>query len=62
MATMLGMALGGWMSGKIFDVTGSYKVAMINGLIWNGLNLAIAFWLFWRLRRQSVGLSGKAFG
>ncbi len=33
MATMLGMALGGWMSGKIFDVTGSYKVAMINGLI-----------------------------
>jgi MFS family permease len=62
MATMLGMALGGWMSGKIFDVTGSYKVAMINGLIWNGLNLTIAFWLFWRLRRQSLSLSGKAFG
>lgn len=62
MATMLGMALGGWMSGKIFDVTGSYKVAMINGLIWNGLNLTIAFWLFWRLRRQSLGVSGKAFG
>lgn len=61
MATMLGMALGGWMSGKIFDVTGSYKVAMINGLIWNGLNLTIAFWLFWRLRRQSFGVSGKAF-
>ena len=62
MATMLGMALGGWMSGKIFDVTGSYKVAMINGLIWNALNLTIAFWLFWRLRRQSLSMSGKAFG
>lgn len=62
MATMLGMALGGWMSGKIFDVTGSYKVAMINGLIWNALNLTIAFWLFWRLRRQSLSVSGKAFG
>lgn len=62
MATMLGMALGGWMSGKIFDVTGSYKVAMINGLIWNALNLSIAFWLFWRLKRQGIGLSGKAFG
>lgn len=62
MATMLGMALGGWMSGKIFDVTGSYKVAMINGLIWNALNLSIAFWLFWRLKRQSLSVSGKAFG
>lgn len=62
MATMLGMALGGWMSGKIFDITGSYKVAMINGLIWNALNLSIAFWLFWRLRRQTISLSGKSFG
>ncbi|MDN4017816.1 MFS transporter [Zwartia panacis] len=62
MATMLGMALGGWMSGKIFDITGSYKVAMINGLIWNALNLSIAVWLFWRLRRQTISLSGKSFG
>ena len=62
MATMLGMALGGWMSGKIFDLTGSYQVAMINGLVWNALNLAIAFWLFMRLRRQSLAFSGKAFG
>ena len=62
MATMLGMALGGWMSGKIYDLTGSYQIAMINGLVWNALNLSIAFWLFWRLRRQRLLVSAKAFG
>ena len=45
MATVFGMALGGWMSGYIFDLTGSYRVAFLNGLAWNLLNLAIAFWL-----------------
>ncbi|AWB32414.1 MFS transporter [Orrella marina] len=49
MATMLGMALGGWMSGKIFDLTGSYEAAMVNGLAWNAVNLMIAFWLLWRI-------------
>jgi MFS family permease len=42
MATMLGMALGGWMSGKVFDLTGSYHAAFINGiLVWNLLNFGI---------------------
>ncbi len=41
-ATMLGMALGGWMSGVIFDATGSYRAAFGNGLVWNMLNLGIA--------------------
>ena len=45
MATVVGMALGGWMSGWIFDMTGSYRMAFLNGLGWNLLNLAIAFWL-----------------
>jgi MFS family permease len=44
-ATVLGMALGGWMSGKIFDVTGSYHAAFLNGIAWNLLNGAIALWL-----------------
>jgi len=48
MATMLGMALGGWMSGWIFDLTGSYHAAFLNGIGWNLLNLSIAGWLFWR--------------
>ncbi len=50
MATLLGMALGGWLSGKIFDMTGSYQAAFLNGLAWNLLNLSLSLWLFWRLR------------
>jgi MFS family permease len=52
MATVAGMALGGWMSGAIFDLTGSYRAAFLNGIAWNLLNMAIAFWLLLgRLRR-----------
>ena len=50
MATLFGMALGGWVSGAIFDLTGSYRAAFINGIGWNLLNLALAFWLLHRLR------------
>jgi cyanate permease len=52
------MALGGWMSGEIFDLTGSYQAAFLNGILWNLLNLAIAFWLFWyrtqRIARRDI--------
>ena len=41
MATILGMALGGWLSGFIYDVSGSYDLAFINGIGWNFLNMAI---------------------
>ena len=51
MATLFGMALGGWMSGAIFDLTGSYKAAFLNGIAWNLLNLSIASWLLLRARR-----------
>jgi MFS family permease len=44
-STVLGMALGGWLSGEIFDYTGSYRAAFLHGIAWNLLNLAIAFWL-----------------
>jgi len=47
-ATLFGMALGGWMSGKVFDLTGSYQAAFINGTLWNLLNFSIAAFLFWR--------------
>ncbi|MGE0063824.1 MAG: MFS transporter [Xanthobacteraceae bacterium] len=50
MATILGMALGGWMSGVIFDMTGSYRIAFANGIAWNLLNLSIATWLLMRSR------------
>jgi MFS family permease len=52
MATLGGMALGGWMSGAIFDLTGSYRAAFANGLLWNLLNGAIAFWLLLRPGRR----------
>jgi MFS family permease len=48
MCSLLGMALGGWMSGRIFDVTGSYHAAFVNGLAWNLLNLSIASFLLFR--------------
>ena len=52
MATLLGMALGGWMSGAVFDLTGSYRAAFLNGIAWNGLNLAIVGFLLLRARRR----------
>lgn len=55
MATLVGMALGGWLSGKIFDVTGSYHAAFINGIAWNALNFGIVWWLYRRcLRYQGL--------
>jgi MFS family permease len=51
-STVLGMALGGWMGGKLFDLTGSYQGAFINGIGWNVLNAAIAWWLLSRQMRR----------
>ena len=53
MATLVGMALGGWLSGWIFDITGSYHAAFVNGIGWNLLNLSITGWLFLRVRRKT---------
>ena len=44
-ATVAGMAIGGWMSGAIYDLTGSYRAAFLNGIAWNLLNMSIALWL-----------------
>jgi MFS family permease len=54
MSTLFGMAFGGWMSGLIFDLTGSYRAAFLNGIAWNALNVAIALWLISRPRRLSM--------
>ncbi len=51
MCTLCGMALEGWMSGKVFDFTGSYHAAFVNGAAWNTLNLLIAIVLLRRVRR-----------
>jgi len=49
---LFGMALGGWMSGIIFDYTGSYRAAFLNGLIWNAVNVAVVLWLVLRPARR----------
>lgn len=56
MCTLLGMALGGRMTGLIFDLTGSYKTAFLNGIGWNLLNLAIATFLL----RRALGFYPRA--
>lgn len=45
MTTIAGMGIGGWMTGEIYDLTGSYQVAFLNGIAFNLLNMSIAFWL-----------------
>ncbi|GAW33777.1 putative sulfoacetate transporter SauU [Roseovarius sp. A-2] len=54
MTTIVGMALGGWMSGWIYDVTGSYHVAFLNGIAWNGLNIGIMVLILLRTRPRSA--------
>ena len=49
-ATLVGMAFGGWLSGVIFDMTGSYQAAFLNGIAWNILNVLIVLLLIWRGR------------
>ena len=51
-ATLFGMALGGWMSGAIYDLTGSYRAAFVNGIVFNLLNVSIALFLLRRSRLE----------
>jgi MFS family permease len=58
MATLFGMALGGWMSGAIFDWTGSYRAAFLNGIAFNLLNACVVIFLLrraWLLALQHPG-------
>ncbi|MEO9902039.1 MFS transporter [Nisaea sp.] len=60
-ATLLGMALGGWMSGKIYDLTLSYDAAFLNGVGWNLLNISVAVFLWFQLdRRRPLRAIGTA--
>ncbi len=58
MATILGMALGGWLSGLIFDVTGSYQAAFVHGIAWNLLNIALMLTLLWWVGRPKRARGG----
>ncbi|MDF1601064.1 MFS transporter [Mesorhizobium sp. YIM 152430] len=54
MATIVGMALGGWLSGLIYDITGSYQAAFLNGIAWNLMNVVIMAMILWRTRMRGA--------
>src|SRR6266851_2317405 len=54
LASVAGMSFGGWVSGVIFDATGSYAAAFLNGLGWNALNITIMVALLIRARQRMV--------
>jgi MFS family permease len=56
MATIAGMAIGGWMSGWIYDQTGSYEAAFLNGIVWNLMNISVMTVLLFRsgTRRPAI--------
>ena len=54
MATMIGMAVGGLLSGWIYDLTGSYQAAFLNGIAWNLLNISILAIVLWRTHRPTA--------
>jgi MFS family permease len=60
MATLFGMALGGWMPGWIFDLTGSYRAAFVNGIAWNLVTTTITIFLLRRAGRGPSALSTAA--
>ncbi|MEH6404728.1 MAG: MFS transporter [Sneathiella sp.] len=51
-ATVIGMALGGWLSGLIFDLTRSYQAAFINGIAWNFVNMFIIGAILWKTKNR----------
>jgi MFS family permease len=52
LASVFGMSFGGWVSGVIFDATGSYGAAFLNGIGWNALNIVIMVGLLLRARQR----------
>lgn len=59
-ATIFGMAFGGYVSGVIFDLTASYRMAFLNGILWNALNLVVVGFLFLRRRKPAPSLAAEA--
>lgn len=54
MVSLIGMSFGGWISGVIFDMAGSYRAAFLNGVAWNAVNIAIVLTLLLRSRRRAA--------
>lgn len=57
MATIVGMAFGGWVSGWIYDATGSYYAAFLNGIAWNLLNVVTMLFVLLRTGKPKAGMA-----
>ena len=44
----LGMAMGAWLGGVVFDAVLRYQPAFLVGVLFNIVNIAIIGWLVWR--------------
>lgn len=53
--TVGGMALGGWLAGALYDLTGDYDASILAAFGFNVLNLGIAAWLIARDRMRPAG-------
>jgi MFS family permease len=53
-STIIGMAIGGLLSGAIFDLFGSYRLAFLNGVLWNLVNILVIGMLLLRRRHAAV--------
>ena len=51
-ATVIGMAVGGWVSGLIYDWTGSYAMAFLHGIAWNLINVGAMLTILLRDRAR----------
>jgi MFS family permease len=58
--TLAGMALGGWLAGALYDWTGSYAAALVNGIGWNIVNMAIVIWLLQRTLSAPIQTKASA--
>jgi MFS family permease len=54
-SNLAGMALGGWLSGALFDLTGGYRAAFVNGVVWNVVQVALVLWLVQRAGGRHAG-------
>ena len=59
-ANFVGMSVGAWMAGEIFDMTGSYRNAFLNGALWNAVNIAIVAWLLLRVLRRRTAVAATS--
>lgn len=52
-ATVLGMSLGSWMAGAIYDQYGGYFWAIMNAMLWNIINFLVVLFILYLIRKRA---------